>query len=114
MYTEPERFLSTKTEAEFNARVSAAGDKLLVIWFFASWCPSCKTLGPVVHSIGNELADKLTLVLVDIDHDQTEEVVCKYQVDRPPFFVLEREGTKLSQFSTGYEAKLRERINNHL
>ena len=51
------------------AEETTAKDKLTVVDFSAEWCGPCKMLHPVLHSLTNELSDKVTFLTVDIDKD---------------------------------------------
>jgi peroxiredoxin len=49
--------------------------KPLVVYFTASWCPTCAKNWPVLSEVYPEFEDELTLVAISIDPTDTEEVM---------------------------------------
>lgn len=101
-----------KSKADLAAKLEEAGDKLVVIDFFATWCNPCKRIAPILEEIGKQHADKLVLLKVDVD--EVEELVGEYSIEVMPTFVFKRQGKHLDTLTGSNEDKLRELINSHL
>lgn len=56
---------------------SIDSDKPLVIYFTASWCPTCAQNWPVLSEVYPEYKDRLTLVAISIDPTDGENVIRK-------------------------------------
>lgn len=59
-------------QADFDAKLEAAGDLLVLVDFHATWCGPCKMIAPKLEEFANTYADKLVIVKV---------CSCKYQMD---------------------------------
>lgn len=103
-----------KNKAELEEVFKSAGDKLVVIDFFATWCGPCKVIAPILDGIAAELKDKLVVVKVDIDESEAEELVADHKIEVMPTFVFYRQGQHLDTMSGSNEAKLRELIQKHI
>lgn len=101
-----------KSREELEAKLTEAGDKLVVIDFYATWCGPCKRIAPVLEELAEQLKDKLVLLKVDVD--EAEALVNEYSIEVMPTFVFKRKGEHLDTFAGGNEAKLKEIINKHL
>ena len=56
-----------------------AGNKLVVVDFFATWCGPCKLIAPVLETISNE--NKSVVVLkVDVDENEVSFEVTKIDI----------------------------------
>jgi peroxiredoxin len=56
--------------------------KPVVIYFTASWCPTCARNWPAISEVYPEYEDKLTLVAISIDPTDTAEVIRKLSEER--------------------------------
>ncbi len=54
---------------------SLGNDKPMVVYFTASWCPTCAKNWPVLSKLYPEYKDDLSLVAISIDPTDTEDVM---------------------------------------
>ena len=70
-----------------------AGDQLVLVDFFATWCQPCKMMHPVLEQVKDVLGERLRIIKVDIDrHPQT---ATQLQVQSVPTLMLWRRGELL-------------------
>lgn len=58
-------------QADFDAKLEAAGDLLVLVDFHATWCGPCKMIAPKLEEFANKYVDKL--VIVKVDHARLNE-----------------------------------------
>jgi thioredoxin 1 len=54
------------TDETFDAHLAAA-DRPVLVEFWATWCPPCRMVAPVLEEIAEEYASALEVVKVDVD-----------------------------------------------
>jgi len=59
--------VSIKSLEQFNNIMETSKDRLLVLDFYADWCPPCKELFPVLEKIGKEHPDIVAIYRINID-----------------------------------------------
>lgn len=64
------------TKSDFDATLANAGSKLVVIDFYATWCPPCRTIAPQYVELANNLAGTVVMVKVDIDENRETKQFC--------------------------------------
>ncbi|QRP47640.1 thioredoxin [Amycolatopsis sp. FDAARGOS 1241] len=77
------------TDATFTADVLEQ-DKLVLVDFWAEWCPPCRMIDPVLKEIAWERAESLTVR--KINTDENPETARKYQIMSLPTLMLFRDG----------------------
>ena len=65
----------------------------VLIDFFATWCGPCKTLGPILEQVKDELAEEVKIIKIDVDKNQA--LATKYQVRGVPTMILYKEGKQV-------------------
>lgn len=53
--------------ASFDHLLASAGERLLVIEFFADWCAPCKLLAPILVEVAEEVKDLADVYTIDVD-----------------------------------------------
>lgn len=56
------------TDATFEQEVLQA-DKPVIVDFWAEWCGPCRMVGPVIDQLGQEYADKVKVVKLDVENN---------------------------------------------
>jgi thioredoxin 1 len=56
----------TVTDADFHGVVNSSETPVLVD-FWATWCPPCRIMGPVVEQLGSDYAGRVTVAKLDVD-----------------------------------------------
>lgn len=65
----------------------------VLVMFYATWCPHCQRMQPIVDDISVKYADKLKVFKFDIDEN---EVLAKQNnVQAVPTFILYKNGTEM-------------------
>ena len=66
-------------------------NKVVLIDFYATWCPPCKMLAPVLEELQDAMKD-VTIVKIDVDAAGNEELVKKFKVMSIPTLVVFKDG----------------------
>lgn len=72
----------------YSERINS--NPVVLVEFYASWCPHCKRMMPVVEQVKELLAGKVNVYQFDID--ENEELSDREGVKTIPTFIIYRDG----------------------
>ena len=52
---------------QLNKIIEISNERLLIIEFYADWCPPCKELAPILEKIAKEKSETVAIYKIDID-----------------------------------------------
>jgi thioredoxin len=55
---------------QFNKILETSKERLLLLDFYADWCPPCKELAPILEKIAKEKSATVTIYKIDIDRNR--------------------------------------------
>uniref|UniRef100_A0A1B6MHR9 Thioredoxin domain-containing protein n=1 Tax=Graphocephala atropunctata TaxID=36148 RepID=A0A1B6MHR9_9HEMI len=99
------------SETDMAVQLRGAGNKLVVVDFFATWCGPCRMIAPDVEQMAAQMAN---VVFLKVDVDQCGEVAAQYSVRAMPTFVFIKNGRKVDSFSGADLGKLRDFVYRHI
>lgn len=76
-------------EANFEVEALRSEQPVLVD-FFATWCPPCRKLAPIVEEIAEDYAGRVKVAKLNID--EARSVAIKYGVSSIPTLILFKNG----------------------
>lgn len=76
-------------ETNFEVEVLRSEQPVLVD-FFATWCPPCRKLAPIVEEIAEDYAGRVKVAKLNID--EARSVAIKYGVSSIPTLILFKNG----------------------
>lgn len=76
-----------------NYTESINSTPVVLVEFFASWCPHCQRMMPVVAQVKELLAGKVNVYQFDIDENQ--ELANQEKVNSIPTFIIYRNGKEV-------------------
>ena len=109
-YVLPKFKTSYKPNSELNAKGSAnSGQEAELLFFFANWCPYCKTAKPVWNQLKSEYENKTingyAILFTEVDcseeSDTVSKMMDKYSVEGYPTIKLLKDGQVIE-----YDAKI--------
>nr|1M7T_A Chain A, Chimera of Human and E. coli thioredoxin [synthetic construct] len=91
-----------ESKTAFQEALDAAGDKLVVVDFSATWCGPCKMIKPFFHSLSEKYSN---VIFLEVDVDDAQDVAPKYGIRGIPTLLLFKNGevaaTKVGALSKG-------------
>jgi len=98
------------TLAELKEELKSAGDKLVVIDFFATWCGPCKVIAPQIESMSGEMSN---VVFLKVDVDENEDAAQEYNISAMPTFIFVKKEAKVADMMGANADKLKSMIAQH-
>ncbi|XP_072314756.1 thioredoxin-like [Eucyclogobius newberryi] len=99
-----------KSKSDFDAELAAAGDKLVVVDFTATWCGPCQMIAPEFERLAEEHKD---VVFLKVDVDEAEEIAQACGIRSMPTFHFYKHGKKVFEFSGASVEKLTSTLLQH-
>ncbi|ALC44614.1 CG13473 [Drosophila busckii] len=92
----PKKVITITSKADFEKVVAEAGNKHVLVEFFAAWCGPCAIIGPKLEEFAQEYEDCLLIVKIDVDDN--EDLAEEYNVSSMPSFLIIKNKITLEQF----------------
>lgn len=88
-------------QADFEKQVLQAKRPVLVD-FFATWCPPCKMLSPIIEELAEELKGRIEVFKINVD--QAREIAQQYNIMGVPTMIVFKNGKEAKRM-TGLRSK---------
>ncbi|MCK9311807.1 MAG: thioredoxin [Candidatus Pacebacteria bacterium] len=100
------------TDKNFEETILKA-DKPVVVDFWATWCPPCKKLGPVLEKVAEDYKDKVYIYKVNVDENPS--LSRDFEVEVIPTVILFKNNEAKAAF-IGYreEEDIKSWIDNNI
>ena len=82
-------------KSNFQEEVISA-DKLVLVDLYAAWCTPCKALAPVLEELADKYADKIKVVKVNVDEE--ESIAAKFGIASIPTVIFFKNGQTAASF----------------
>lgn len=89
------------TKDNFETEVLKS-EKPVLVDFWATWCPPCRLLGPVIAEIAEEQITSLKVGKVDVD--EQKELASQFNIISIPTMILFKDGKVVKEI-LGYKPK---------
>ena len=76
------------TNTSFDSLLES--EKLVIVDFWATWCGPCRMLSPLLDEVEEEMADKVTVVKVNVD--DADEIAYRYRIMSIPTLLFFKGG----------------------
>ena len=73
-----------------NFQQLIAGDKPVLVDFFATWCGPCKMMHPILEDVKAKVGDRATLIKIDVE--QAEDLAMQYRIQAVPTLMIFKNG----------------------
>jgi len=98
-----------KDDGHFQAQLSAAGPKLVVVDFTASWCGPCKRIAPFFEELSTKYP---RAVFLKVDVDDCQDTAAAQGVSAMPTFIFFRNKTKIDRMQGADTNALEEKVKS--
>lgn len=82
-------------KSNFQEEVISA-DKLVLVDLYATWCTPCKALAPVLEELADKYANKIKVVKVNVDEE--ESIAAKFGIASIPTVIFFKHGQTAASF----------------
>lgn len=103
----PDQIKNIETVEDFSAELKNAGDKLVVVDFFATWCGPCKKIAPIMKELAESNPN---VVFLKVDVDEADDLAKDKNISAMPTFQFYKSGVMVKEFKGANEAELRKLV----
>lgn len=82
-------------KSNFREEIISA-DKLVLVDLYATWCTPCKALAPVLEELADKYADKIKVVKLNVDEE--ESIAAKLGIASIPTVIFFKNGQTAASF----------------
>lgn len=100
-----------ESEADFDEQLKNAGDKIVLVDFFATWCGPCKTIAPHLKTLAEKYQSQVVVLKVDVD-ELYDFAAIRYDVNSMPTFIFFKNGENVKRFSGADSQKIEDTIKS--
>lgn len=95
---------------EFNKEV-LENERVVLVDFYATWCPPCKMLVPVLEKVASSRAD---FDVIKVNIDESQELANEYRIEVVPTMVIFKDGKPVDKIiGLVDERKIAEVMSNY-
>lgn len=100
------------SDANFDQDVLQS-DVPVLVDFWATWCPPCKALSPILEELADQYKGKFKIVKIDVDSNP--QIASRFGIRNIPALIVFNKGEKVD-FTSGLQPKseLETLLNKHL
>jgi len=93
------------SQAEFERELRNAGDRAVIVDFYATWCGPCMDIAPTVKELSAKYPN---VVVLKVDVDKSEDIAERYKINSMPTFKVFMNGSivKGDSFSSANASRL--------
>jgi thioredoxin 2 len=84
-------------EVDDDAFDATVRDAPVLVDFWAPWCGPCRTAGPIVEEVAEELAGEI--LVLKVNTDEAQRVAGKYGIRSIPTFMVFKDGKEVARQS---------------
>ncbi len=92
--------VKTLTSENFKTEISSSGYVLVDFW--ATWCPPCRKLGPILEELSNDFDGKIKFTKLDVD--KAKDIAAMYNIRSLPTIILFKDAKPVDAW-IGYREK---------
>jgi len=93
----------------FLGELKQAGDKLVVVDFFATWCGPCRMIAPKLEKMAETYSD---VIFLKVDVDEAEDIQAEYEIEAMPTFKFFKKEAVVGEVVGANDAKIEEQIKS--
>ena len=98
------------TDADFESLVLKS-DVPVLVDFWATWCPPCRMIAPIVEQIHGELGDKVKVMKMDTDENPSTSM--SFGIMSIPTLIIFKDG-KPAERTVGYRPNIKAELKAQL
>lgn len=106
---------NTTTDKEFDKNVIQS-DKVVLVDFWAQWCPPCRMMAPILENVAKTMDDDVEVVKVDVEASpDNAQVAAKYGVQGIPNMQIFKGGSVVDELvGMRPQAVLEDELKKHI
>jgi len=101
------------SEAEFDAKISGAGDALVVIDYSTTWCGPCKVIAPKFDELSDKYTDSVFLKVIGDASPDASKLMKREGVRSVPSFHYFKNGAKVDVVNGANAEAIEAAIKKH-
>lgn len=90
------KVITITNKEHFSKIQKTAGEKYIMVEFYATWCGPCRLLGVKLEELAELYMDKAIMVKIDVD--DFEDIAIQYEITSMPAFMIIKDSKKVDHF----------------